>query len=386
MRTPTNALLTAAFAAVAALLTTCSHDPDAADPAVDPPPNRPTKLLLDHDFGMVPHGEQRTHEFELDLSMLDNAVPLRVHLECSCGRADLRLRKADGSERFLDGTANPLNLPGPDERAILHIELDTRKKEAVDLPATVSRGYVLLQPLDDPTGMARFRWAFLVRFGIDAPVELKPFAAFDFGRVAMSTTASAMTTLRGDENHRDMRFLEVTSSDPNLTVALEPAEEHTVLRARCQPAGLGSHRALVSVRTSDPNYIVRLEASWKVVPDLEASPVDKISFRAPLDRPQADDATLRQFVLVTDHDSRRSPEFVLAALVDAAGRDASSHFAVTIQPVPTKQRQQRVAVRYLGGLTDTFRGKIVLAKPDENGNASQPELPIDLVVFPGKQP
>ncbi|MFN3240140.1 MAG: hypothetical protein ACE37K_01365 [Planctomycetota bacterium] len=344
-------------------------------------------LKLEHDFGVLPHGAQRTHELVVDLAKLGQPfVPLRVHLECSCGRADLRYRNEAGDERFLDGTAFPRNLPAQGETAFLHIELDTRKKEAVDLPKTASRGYILLQQVEDPNGMGRIRVPFVIRFGIDAPVELRPFAALDFGAIAQSSTGELLTTLRGDENHRDLQFLEARSLDGDLQVTLEPKDGYTQLRARVVPNQLGNHRTAVAVKTSDPDYQVGLVATWKVVPDLEATPMNKITFTTDLRQPQDEGAMLRQFVLVTDHATQRTPEFEVVEVVADDGSDASSHFAVELSPVPTAGRKQRLEVRYLGGLEAMFRGKIVLGKPGETTVVGAPRLPIDLVVFPTKHP
>ena len=374
------------------LLSLSACGADADDGAGDARPGlapqaREVAVALDHDFGVLPHGAQRTHEFEVDLSLLGQPfVPLRVHLECSCGRADLRYRKEDGSVRFLDGSAFARNLPAEGETAFLHVELDTRKKEAVDLPKTASRGYILLQQVEDPDGMGRVRWPFVIRFGIDAPVELRPFAALDFGAVAQSAQGELVTTLRGDANHQDLQFLEARSTDGDLHVTLEDKGDHTVLRAKVVPNQLGNHRAAVAVKTSDPDYQVGLAATWKVVPDLEATPLDKISFSTDLGRAQDERAMLRQFVLVTDHAADRAPEFSVVEVVGADGSDAASHFAVELSPVPTGGRQQRLQVRYLGGLDAAFRGKIVLGKPGETSAVGAPRLPIDLVVFHKKQP
>lgn len=345
------------------------------------------ELALDHDFGVLPHGAQRTHEFEVDLSLLGEPyIPLRVHLECSCGRADLRYRDSAGRDRFPDGSAFGRNLPADGEKAVLHIELDTRKKEAVDLPKTVSRGYILLQQVEDPNGMGRVRWPFVIRFAIDAPVELRPFAALDFGAVAQSMQGQLTTTLRGDENHRDLKFLDARATDGDVQVTLEEKGDLTMLRAVVTPNQLGNHRAAIAVRTSDPDYQVGIDATWKVVPDLEAAPMSKISFTTDLRTPQDEGATMRQFVLVTDHDANRAPEFSVVEIVAEDGRDASSHFAVELSPVRTAGRQHRLAVRYLGGLTEAFRGRIVLGKPGEETVVGAPRLPIDLVVFHKQQP
>lgn len=351
------------------------------------------RLILDHDFGVVPHGEKREHDFELDLSQLGEPhVPLRVHLECSCGKAVIKLRKADGTERPIDGSGYERNLPREREKAIMRITLDTRKKEAADLEGAVSRGYILLQPLSDTTGMARIRWSFLVRFGIDAPVELHPFSSLDFGSVAESMVGNVLTTLRGDAKHPDVEFTSVESSDPDIVATLEPAEDHVVLRARCTPGEPGNHRALLLVKTDLPDYSFGIEVAWKVVPDLEASPLNKISISARLDEEQPERMRLMQSVLVTDHNRNRSPEFVVRHIVGEDGRDVTKLFDVTVTPVPGKERQRRLGIRYLGGLLDgqstppnySFRGKIVLTKKGAEPTAMAPTLPIDLVVFPSR--
>lgn len=349
-------------------------------------PQQPTGTALApfvHDFGVLPHGESRAHEFDVDLAALGAPfVPLRVHLDCACGHADLRLRHHDGRERFVDGSGGSQSLPGPGERLVLRVVVDTAMREAVDLPPTSSRGYVLLQAADDPTGTSRVQWPITVRFGVESPVLLRPFAALDFGRVPQSQAGEVVTTLRGDEQHADATFGPARAEHPDLTVTLEPAADHVLVRARCRPGSLGSHRAEVWVDTSLPGYRLRLVATWKVVPDLEANPLPKVSLRAALSRAQRPNEIESQFVLLTDHDLRRSPEFAVHRIVGADGRDLSPHFDVTFQPIPHQPRQQRMFVRYTGGLEASVRGSIVLTKSGGDG----PFLPIELVVFPAKDP
>ena len=342
-----------------------------------PAPQDQPRVLLDHDFGIVPHGERRQHEFEVKLADLGEPfVPLRVHLQCACGRAHLVYRQTNGTERIVDTSGSQRNLPVDGERLMLKVELDTAQREALDLEKTTSRGYILLQPLDDPLGTQRIRWPFVIRFGVDAPVDVRPFTALAFGRVAESQTAERLTTLRGDATHAAMTFDDVRCSDPSLEVSLEPGEDCIILRARCTPGELGNHRALVSVGTSLPGYRVQLPASWKVVPDLEATPMPKVAIQADLSKPQEAAAAVRQFVLVTDHDNRRSPEFLVRKIASDDGRDLSQHIAVEFVKIPGQPRQQRMTVRYLGGLRESVRGTIVLAKPGPGL-----ELPVDLVVF-----
>ena len=362
------------------LLAACSDSGPSPAPQGPPAKRRSPLPDLEHDFGIIPHGEKREHEFELDLRPLgEPIVPLRVHFDCSCGLAEMRLRHRDGRERIVDGNPSPDHAASPDETLIVRVVIDTNGKEAVDLPKTPSRGFIVLQPTCDLTGNLRVNWQFKLLFGIDAPVVLRPFAAFDFGKVPVSGTGELVTELRGDEAHPGMKFGPVVSTDPRVSVAIEPADDGVVLRARCQPGEPGSHRAIVAIGTDlASGYRVHLAATWKTVPDLEATPVSKISFRADLKRAQNAAEAAGQFVLVTDHDQRRTPEFAVHQIVTEDGRDLTKSFEVELTPIPGQERQHRLLVRYVGGLTEAVRGTVVLTKDGARG----PFLPVDLVVFP----
>jgi hypothetical protein len=329
---------------------------------------------------VIPHGGSRQHDFVLDQAVLGSDwIPLHVQLDCSCGHAQLLLRRGDGEERLVDGRPVVENAPADGESIVARVVIDTATREAVDLPQTASHGYVVLQPIDDRAGSRRVRWPLVLRFGVDAPVELRPFAALDFGRVPTCRIGEVVTSLQGDANHAGVTFGRTAVSDSQLEAALEPGLGHTLLRVRCHPGEPGNHRAVVSVETDLPGaYVVQLPVTWKVVPDLEATPMAKVSFRADLRRAQTEDEASGQFVLVTDHDATRAPEFVVRELVDGAGHDAAASFVVTFEPVPGQPRQQRLHVRYLGGHLDGFRGSLVIGKPGVDG----PTLPIDLVAFP----
>src|SRR5262245_33331620 len=309
---------------------------------------------LEHDFGIIPHGEKREHEFELDLRKLGEPyVPLRVHFNCSCGLAEMRLRHRNGTERIVDGNPSPDHAASPDETLIVRLVIDTNGLEAVDLPKTPSPGFIVLQPTCDLTGNLRVNWPINVHFGIDAPVVLRPFAAFDFGKVPVSGTGELITELRGDAAHPRMKFGPIAIAYPRvesgldesgrLSVTIEPADGGVVLRARCEPGELGNHRAIVAIGTDlASGYRVHLAATWKTVPDLEATPVSKISFLADLKRAQDEAEATGQFVLVTDHDQRRPPEFAVHQIVAADGRDLTKSFEIKLTPIPGQERQHRL--------------------------------------------
>jgi len=359
-----------------------------ADPLRHPAAPLPT---LEHDFGTVPHGASPHHDFVLDLDRLDaNYAPLRAWLDCSCGRAQLLWRAADGAERPVDGSPTAANSRQPGEQLVARVVLDTITKDAIDIPHTASRGHVLLQPLDARQAAGRVEWPLLVRYGIDAPVIVKPFAALDFERVPQSATPVLLTTLRGDEANPDLQFGPVECSDAALQATLEPspAGDCVILRVRCQPGEPGSYRGIVRVGTNRPDgYAVHFATTWKVVPDLEARPVAKLSFHAPADRAQTEAEATDQFLVLVDHDLRRPAEFALHSLVAADGSDHQQHFAVAFQPIGEDGRRCRLRVRSLGGLPQGFRGYLVVRAGGPAADPSNPPLlGLELVTFPTKSP
>jgi len=344
-----------------------------------PPDRKPEPTALLHDFGIIPHGESRTHDYAIDVEPYGvQLIPLRVQLDCSCGHAQIILRAADGSERTVDGRPFADNAIQPGETLIARVTVDTITKDPVDLPPSTSRGYVVLQPADDRSGLRRINWPLLVHFGIDSPVEVKPFEAINFEKVPQSRTPTRILTLRGDERHRGMKFGPVTCTDPAIEATLEQTGDHTHLRVRCRPDEQGNRRAALSVGTDrEDGYRVNLSVTWKVVPDLEAYPMAKLSFRTQLDREQTVEQSSSQYLQVADHDLSRDVEFAVHEIVWDDGRDAASHFEVTFAPIADRPRHRRMFVRYLGGLDKPFRGRIQLTTNGDDG----PFLPISLVAL-----
>lgn len=373
-RTPRSLALTAL-----ALLTACGEDaaPQGRQGAQGPP-QPPAQFF---DFGTIDHGKAREHDFVLD----PNAVlgpgyyAAGAHVDCSCARTMLLLRDATGAERVVQ-VQSPASSPQPGEVLVVRTLVDTVHKEPIDHPPTDSRVLVVFQRTDARDAGSRVLWPLNFRFAVDAPVRVRPFAVLDFERVPASRQREVLTTLAGDLPDRPVRFGPVRCDDPRVELSLEPRDDLTFLRARLRPRpdDSGPFRALVTIDTDlDSGYRVQLAAVGTVVPDLEASPIPKVSLRADLRHEQTPERAQSQYILVSDHDLSRPAEFVVHSLVDQAGADARDCFDVTFEPVDGDPRAHRLRLRWVGHRDSEFRGELVLAKDPTEG----PFLPIEVVAL-----
>ncbi|HLQ38374.1 MAG TPA: hypothetical protein VK348_11255 [Planctomycetota bacterium] len=342
-------------------------------------------VLLRHDFGTIPHGKTAEHDFVIDTrAVATDLVALGVHADCSCAWTKMLLRDSNGSEREITGQGLAEFAARADEKLVIRLLINTVQKEAVDLLPVTSNATLVLQHCQDPEPVQhRYYLQLQFRYGIDSPVRLRPWAHLDFEDVAVSTGKQLLLELSSDLAATAVHFGPAQCDDPRLTLELVADAEASTLRATFTPdaaAQPGPFRAVVTVATDLPDgYAVHIPASGRIVPVLQASPLDKISlgmFDFGRDHPE-------NFVIVTDHDRRRPPEFCVQKLVDASGNDASQLFAVRLEPIVGDPRSTRVFVRWLGpGTPPGFRGELVLAKAAQRG----PFLPIELVAFHRSQP
>jgi hypothetical protein len=337
------------------------------------------------DFGLIPHGKASQHDFVVDIRALGKElVPLGVSADCSCARSQLWLRDPQGHEREATGQPNPQFAAKPGEQLVVRLLVDTVHKEAVDQPVAESRAKLILQPATATAAETRVYVPLRFRFGIDSPVKLQPFSLLDFGRVPLSQSPTLQTTIRSDIEGRKIAFGSATSSDPALAVSLETETDGVTLHVRFTPLPHSTpapFKAVITVATDLPDgYQVRIPVAGETVPDLEAVPMNKVSLGAfDFNQEQGPE----QFVIAADHDRSRPAAFTVVRLLDREGHDASSHFAVRLEPVPGDERSTRVVVRYVGGLAPpVFRGELLLAKDKDAG----PFLPIELVAFHTKTP
>lgn len=347
------------------------------------PSRTPPKALV-HDFGTIRHGESRQHDFVLDLrtALGEGWYAAGTHVDCSCARTEIWLRSRDGEERRVE-ILGPGSAPKEGEVLVVRTILDTQRREPIDTKVLESRAVVVLQHVDSRDPNQRAPWTLQFRFQVDSPVRVRPVAIVDFGRVAPSKPGEQTLTLSSDVEGREIRFREPISEDPRVRCTIEKGNGFTLLRVTFAPqkGDVGSLRSLIQIGTDlDPPYQVHLGVTATLAPDLEAIPFPKLSLRADLGVPQPPERAQSQYVMVTDHDATRPAAFVVARLVDDQGKDASDHFAVTLEPVPDEPRSCRVHVRWTGAATVEFRGQLVLAKDPVHG----PFLPIELVALNDK--
>ncbi len=361
--------------------TTAGNAPSAS--AQQHPVTLPT---LSHEFGAVPHGETRQHDFVLDVRSIAGPgwYSPGTHVDCSCARTELFLRGSDGVLQPIP-VFQPDTAPKDGEVLVVRVILDTQKREAVDTKDIDSRVLVVLQRADSNDPQKRVMWPLQFRFRIDAPIRVRPVATFDFERVPPARPKVVALNLSSDIAGRAVQFSNARCEDARVQLRIEPNDGYTLLHATLTPrtGDTGNLRAIVTVDTDlDPAYQLRIPAVAAFVPDLEAIPLPKVSIRADLTKPQDEGRGGSQYVLVTDHDLSRPEEFVVAKITDAAGRDATRLWSITFEKVPGEPRSCRVHARWTGSQASEFRGELVLAKDTQKG----PFLRIELVALHDKNP
>jgi hypothetical protein len=364
----------------------CSKGPQ--NPArPNQPPNQPPALSFD--FGVIPHGKARDHEFVLDTrkALGGDYVAIGVTSDCTCSRSELFLRDGAGHVRPIDLRPLPANAPKEGEVLVVHTQIDTAQKEPVDIGPVDSGAAVVLQPVASSDPYARVKWPLLIRYSVDSPVRVKPFAVLDFQSVPRSRKPALECVLLSDIKGRPIRFGPVHCDDPRFQCTIEPVDDFARLCVVFTPgadAPKEPFRQLVTIDTDlDDGYRVKLAAVGAVVDDFEAVPTDVLSFRADLRHEQPREKATSQFLRVVDHDESRPAEFQVARFVDDAGHDASKHFEVRFEPIVGDERSRKLFVRCLGGIeAPDFHAELVLAKDPIHG----PFFPIRVVALAAKTP
>lgn len=359
--------LLAAAVLASVTLTSCQHEERAPAVAAEP-------VAVTHDFGTIPHGEERTVVLDLPLPGDDGPwIPLAFQRSCTCAKHRFLVVGPDGGDRIVHG----VGLPDADDavpdggKLRMQLTIDTLDKEAADLEPVWTAGAVVLQKVGS-SGIRR-TIPLRFRFGIDSPVTVTPVAHLDVGDVPRPIRFRQDLEIRGDDGPLELQRPRVLEPAPggglreatDVHASVTEHEGHWRLSVIVEPAESrpdGPFKVDVLVPT-DPegDYVLRLPVSGAVVPALQVSPPGWIPFGPfPFDQPRTGT------VLITDHDTERQPTFHVVGIVDKDGADLSDHFEAGLTPVAEDVRCHSLELRYRGTLeTRSFRGEVLLAKePD----------------------
>ena len=338
------------------LLSLAACGPQAA------PDGAETVAPAEHDFGVIPHGEQRQHTFPLLVpGGPAGYVAAGFRSGCTCGQSSFMVRRADGSEHSIDSLPYDQRELREGDQLLLELTLDTAREEATDHPTATVRG---LAVLERAAGGARLELPVIYHFAIDAPVEVRPAVHVDIGALPRSRSYSQSLALEVDPKFAPITFGAVETSHPRLEATLRESDGRSLLDLRFAPGAedpTGPMQMAIRVATDMPNgYVLQIPVSGTVTADITIEPFDHISFgRFDLQ------TTAERFVNVFDHRLDREPGFVVHAILDNNGSSLADHFEVQLQPVDGSPRCTRMFLRYLGTWEHaTFRGVVRLAKPD----------------------
>jgi hypothetical protein len=369
------ALLTAACGGSgSATIGTATAAPAAA--ATDADPAAAASGVVVHDFGAIPHGQARTHDFELRIPGGGAGyVPVGFRSGCSCAGHRFVIRDRDGDEREVGHLPRPYRTLQEGDTLILRLTIDTSRKEVVDVPRVTMEGQVLVQPADDDQRLVELDVVF--HYAINARIEPVPVAHLHFGALPRSGSYRQTIQLRRDPEFADVELGPVSADDPRIEAKLTQEPGLALLDVAFAPRAtdsLGPVRTAVQVATSLPDgYQLVIPVSGELIDDIVVEPYNHVSFGR-IDLAQPDE----RFVNVTDHDQRRSAAFAVAAIADAHGRSLSDHFEVRLEPVVGAPRTTRVYLRYRGSLQGAgFRGTLELCKP----GGAEPRTAITFVGF-----
>jgi hypothetical protein len=342
----------------------CGQEPaDVPAPAV--PDFEPT---IDHDFGIVPHGETREARLAIPLPAGGPWTPLTLQRSCTCVRARFAIEAVDGSMRHSsgDGRPDPTGAVKDGERLFLELTLDTREKEVADLAPNWTPAQVVLTGPNLTQGFVRIRF----QFGIEAPVRLSPTAQFALGelprpvryRQQMEIHRRGKSITFGTPTVVEANAEGLLTNPSDVFVSLDGTAEPAILEVAVKPdelRPLGAMRCEIRIPTDLPDgYVIHVPVSGQVIDAVHVEPPGVYSFGR-IDFAEPREMRLR----VVDHDPTRSPDFVLVGVIGDDGRDLGEHFKVAVEPLSGRPRERIIALSYRGTLRDTsFRGTVELAK------------------------
>jgi hypothetical protein len=218
---------------------------DAADP------------VASHDFGVIPHGELRAHDFVVGGDAFwATHEPLDVEVDCTCVGATWTWISTDvdtghGSRRGVTVT----------------LRIDLRHEAPVDENCCWREAYLRVRSLDETAVDEVLSIPLRYRYGVDSPVSVLPSSVLDLGPVSRSNSGAVFCKLHVDDG-MELKLLQAGSEDPRLSCQLAPGEMGAEMLVTLLPGPstpLGLYAATVTVATSRDGYVLHLPVRARII-------------------------------------------------------------------------------------------------------------------------
>ncbi|MCA8958851.1 MAG: hypothetical protein KDC87_22425 [Planctomycetes bacterium] len=308
-----------------------------------------------HDFGTLDLGTSATCDMDIPLPSGGAVIPQAYQGDCGCASGMLMIRRTDGSTEPIYGLSQDERTMQLGEKLVLRLTLDTRKKEALDLPRTVSHGFVGFKVVHGAAW--RFdRQPIQFHYAIHTPIRVMPVSHVEFGELPMSSSPLVRELeLSSNDPGRPLSLGTPTSNQDCVEARLVQSDGKTILRIQITPRTDERTSPRVSCAVTIPTGIASypklvIPVTGKFIGDIEYEPSYTVSFNLfPFTKAR------EGFVNLIDHDRRRPAGFSIVSLKSDQGEDLTRHFEVNLSSLSA--RKTRVTLNYRG----TMRGKTMRA-------------------------
>lgn len=313
---------------------------------------------LYHDYGTIDLGTQKSHDFLIPIPELDGAdwiaAPESFAGDCSCAIGTVRIVDAEGNRRVAYGLPPSQRRLREGDKVILTIVLDTRDKEPVDVPRTLSYGRLAFQHMTGQYSKSTTR-RLAFHYGIRTPIKLSPKAHLKFGEVPLSLATTHRLRLSNNIPGSRYKLGVVSCAEPSIQGTLRKDGDEHILDVKIdpqepQPRNL---RTTLLIGTDIPDLpTLRIPVSGSFVPDVVIQGPSILSWGF---HDFGEERTDK--LNIVDHNHQRARGFVLHSVVETgSGKDLSEHFELDWTEL--SGRTMRMHLKYLG----TLGGKVLRAR------------------------
>ncbi len=334
-----------------------------------------------HDFGEIPHGQSRTHQFTID-----NRGPQRVRLtgirnQCTCAITKVRLlrdgqpidRPVYNPPRQVDGGFLMATLE-PGERLAFEVKVDTRLRPPRDHKEQ-ALSQLHFEPAEE-AGVLTLAYRFTIRSRVRIISDLAPSMNPTIDLGDFSKDQEVYSVLELAPLKEPFHLLSVTGDGDGVVLEKREPKNKGGYRygIRVAPRGkAGPFDRLLGFKTDiDHGYLLQIQLVGNALPNLQVTPHGRLDFgrfdwRQPTER----------FVTIVYRRPRFDPKLAVDS-VDVHtrdGRDVSSLFEATIDGGGA--RRWTLSLKYKGGLKGKgFEGSVRFRSAD-------PEQHVVVVPFTG---